>query len=575
MSVFGRLLNRAAAAHAPALPGAVDLRRRVERANRFRDQYNPLRSLTLAQTVALLEAGQRGEFADLQWTYRAIERRDEDLMALIERRTGALLQLDWNIKTIDERRARERGIVYDERLAEEQAATLRAAYERLENLYEGIEALAMASFREYAMVQFAAGDQAALPGTATRLVTIDSWNILRDGLYGDWYWNPDARSTSARSLGDGYKLDPRYFLIRTWPRPLDEIALIKFVRANLSQKDWDAFIELYGIPGWIVIMPPNTPPGKEDDYQAAAESVAQSNSGTLPHGADAKCADAPRSMSPFQPRLEYLTQKLVLAGTGGLLTMLTAPGSGTLAGSAHMEAFELVARSEARKIGEVLQRQFDKPILDASHPGLPRLAYFEMAANEEQDVGEIVDHAVKLSQAGYRMSAAELSEKTGYQLADAPPPAAPAPFDPLANRAGTAAAGKAAAVQQRLVDTATEAAAAAERADLRPLAERLYGILEIEDPELMVSALRRLRADLPGLAGELLDKPQLAAALEAALGAAAVNGMVETTVAHAEDKLPAKRSRIAQDASDAAPTLRGASNDRGTNATRATGNATI
>ena len=59
-------------------------------------------------------------------------------------------------------------------------------------------------------------------GAATRIVPIDTWNILRDGLYGDWYWNPDAKSISAINLGAENKLDLKYFLTRTWPRPLAE-----------------------------------------------------------------------------------------------------------------------------------------------------------------------------------------------------------------------------------------------------------------------------------------------------------------------------------------------------------------
>ena len=67
--------------------------------------------------------------------------------------------------------------------------------------------------------------------------------------------------------------------MRTWDRPLDEIARIKYVRANLSQKDWDAFIELYGIPGWIVFMPPNTPPA----HGLTAAQIAALRSALAPH----------------------------------------------------------------------------------------------------------------------------------------------------------------------------------------------------------------------------------------------------------------------------------------------------
>ena len=537
MSRLSRFFNRAST---PAKPAGSSQQRLVAAANRYRDQYNPLRSLTISRVVSLLEAGQRGDFADLQWAYRSIERRDEDLIALIERRTSALLQMDWNIKVIDERTAAARGIRYDSGLAETQAAALRAAYERIENLYEAIECLAMATFREYGIGQLVSGDQAALPGVATRIEPVDQWNIVRDGISGGWYWNPEARSTTSASLGEDAKLDPRYFITRTWPRPLDEIAFIKFVRANMSRKDWDGFIEIYGLPAWIVTMPDNIPADKAADYLAAAQSVAQGGSGALPNGSVATCADQPRGVNPFRDHLQYLTEKLVLAGTGGLLTMLAAPGSGTLAGGAHMEAFEIVARGEARKIGELFQRQFDKPILDASFAGSPRLAYFEIAANEEQDVGDILEHAVKIKSAGGEIDWAQLSEKTGYTIRAAPAIPAQIPAaagQPMLNRRRRADAllnasrDTAAAVQDELLTASTGLYAKAMQADMQPVAQRLAAVLEIEDPGAMLTALKALQRDLPEILTQINAEPAAAAALEQAMTAALFNGAAEGTVA--------------------------------------------
>jgi len=534
VTLLGRLLNRASA---PGVPASVNTKRLVTAANRYRDQYNPLRSLTITRAVSLLEAGQRGEFADLQWAYRSVERRDEDLIALIERRTNAIQQMDYDIKVIDERTAAARGIRYDPNLAESQAATLRAAYERIENVYEAIEAMSMACFREFAICQFTAGDQVARPGAATRIEPLDQWNLLRDGLAGEWYWNPEARSTTAKSVGDANRLDPQFFLIRTWPRPLDEIAFIKFVRASMSRKDWDAFIEIYGIPAWIVTMPDNIPADKAEDYKAAAQAVAEGGSGALPFGSTATAADQPRGVNPFRDHLDYLSQKLILAGTGGLLTMLAAPGSGTLAGGAHMEAFEIVARGEARKISEIFQRQFDRVVLNAAFPNQPRLAYFDIAANEEQDVGEILDHAVKIKAAGGEPDWNQLSEKTGYTIRPAPatpPQAMPGAY--MANRRSRAqtlrnASREAAeSIQDELLASSSALYAQAMQADMQPVAQRLAAVLEIEDPGAMLAALKALQRDLPEILKQLNAEPAAAAALEQAMTAALFNGAAEGTV---------------------------------------------
>jgi hypothetical protein len=414
---------------------------RMELVNAWRESYNPLRSISIPRVVSMLEAAQVGQFAELHWTYSFIERRDADLMAIIERRTAALQEMDFNIKTVA-KRARALGREIDSALADEQRACLVECYNKFANIYDAIEHMESAAFRGYSLSQFQSGKAAILPAQIpdvpgeVRLENLNSWNIAREGLYGDWYWNPSARDLRGTNLPADDRLDARYFLVRTHPRPINEIAIIKFLRQSLSEKDWDAFIEIYGIPGWIVILPPNVPLDKVNEYRDAAANVAEGGSGALPNGSDAKCADSPRGVVPFADRLRHLSEKLVLAGTGGLLTMLSAPGSGTLAGSAHMEAFRMVARSEARKIGELFQRQIDCPILDAVFPGKPHLAYFEIAANEDIDVDAILDHAVKASQAGYTIDAAQLSEKTGYTIVAKPQVSAPPPGFALAGGAG-------------------------------------------------------------------------------------------------------------------------------------------
>jgi len=54
--------------------------------HRWRDSYNPLRGLSLPKLVSLLEAGERGQYADLQSFYHYMERSDAMVYAVIQRR---------------------------------------------------------------------------------------------------------------------------------------------------------------------------------------------------------------------------------------------------------------------------------------------------------------------------------------------------------------------------------------------------------------------------------------------------------------------------------------------------------
>jgi phage gp29-like protein len=457
-----------------------DMQNTVAGANRWREQYNPLRSLTLARAVSMLENAQRGIFPELQWTYSFIERRDPDLRTLVERRASALMEMEWQVKAVSQKRY---GASFDQGLADAQQAFLTSRYNAVANFYDAIEHFALASWRGFSLLQ----DQ------DTHFELLDSWNFCRDGLYGDWYWNPEARDVPVTSLPPANRLDlaKLNMLCLENRRPINEIALVKYVRQSLSEKDWDAFVEVYGLPGWLIIEPPNLPTTERTKFRDAAEDLSQGASGTLPNGSTAQCADQPRGIQPFQSRLEWLTQKLVLAGTGGLLTMLTAPGSGTLAGSAHMEAFRILAAGEARRISELFQKQRDARMLAAEFPGKPVLAYFELCAKESNDVKGIIDDAVKLKAAGYSVDMEQLQEKTGYTLEvnampELPPtepvqPAQPAPEAPAVPAPETAAA-----------DLSAEATA--------ELENRIAYVAGIEDPDFRRNAAQNLLNELPKLA---------------------------------------------------------------------------
>jgi hypothetical protein len=164
-------------------------------------------------------------------------------------------------------------------------------------------------------------------------------------------------------------------------------------------------------------MPADVPPELQEAYQASAERVATNSRGTLPFGAKMQTvSEAGRGVNPFRAHIDYLDQQIVLAGTGGKLTMLTESGSGTLAGAAHSDTFDEIALSEAFDISEIFQKQHDKLIINEQFPGQPILAYFEIAAKEQEDTGDIITNILDLANAGYEVDKAQIEELTGLKI---------------------------------------------------------------------------------------------------------------------------------------------------------------
>lgn len=368
--------------------------------HKWRDQYNPQRGLSLPKLISLLEAGERGAYAELQWFYHYMERSDAMIHAVIQRRRAALLACDWDIRVSADEDV-------DKGLAAEQASFLREAYDRVENFRNAVSFLYSGFFRGYAHLE----KHFSSSGLVTRLEPVEQWFWVRDGIFGSWEYNQTATS----GLTHGTPVDYANFLTLE-SVPLNRMLAILYLRKNLSQKDWDSFLEVYGIPSIFLVGPPNTPEAKESEYHAVAQEIMSNGRGYLPHGSDVKFVTGGENKPPFLEHIDYIDRQITLAATGGLLTMLAESGSGTLAGNAHSDTFLQIARSDAALLSGLFQEQFDTPLLREYFPDQPILAYFEFAPPAADEVSKVVKDAVELAKAGVRMDLRELSEKTGYKI---------------------------------------------------------------------------------------------------------------------------------------------------------------
>ena len=497
----------------------------VRAVNKFRDTMNPQRGLTIQKAVGWFEAAQRGEMAEIQWAFAApwtgLEVADPTLLVLIERRVSALQEMDWDIKIATDGSGQP--LAPDlQRLAEDQAGVARSALDRIDNLYAAIEHLELAAFRQYAHLQ-PINSNGTPTLEAERFNVLPQVNFVRDGSQGDWFWNPDARATSFRSLGEERRVDLKRDLIiyREVSRFINRFALIKHIRTMLSDKDWDGFIEIFGIPSWIITGPQGMTEQQKQEFLDASENLKDGTNIILPPGSTATTAEGVRGVQPFEARLEYLDRKLVLAGTGGMLTMLNgATGIGQGATGAHEETFKTLARGAARQISEVIQTCYIKRLLEQRFPGQPQLAYFEIAAREEQDIGAIITHAAALPAMGYRMKLEQLAEKTGYQL-EAWQPVAPAV--PMTMNSAPPSSPPS-VVSASLVSEAVAQTLGVRAELLKPLfapldAKAAQG--EVSDADLL-DALEALAEQLPGLASDQSVEEQ-AQIIQGLLGAGLVN----------------------------------------------------
>jgi phage gp29-like protein len=339
--------------------------------------HNPLRGLNMSRVVAEFESGQRGDYSNLQWLYHFIEKRDATLRGGKRRILSALGKLDWDIKIQSDLDEAEQA------QAEKQAEELKSRYRALTGFRAALEHLTLAEFRGFAHVEKHFGPG----GEIIALEPVPQWHWCRDGVYGEWQYQANALSGGVT----GVPITPGNFLIREIEDPIDEIALVAFVRKGLSSKDFDAYVARYGIPFvfWILsdVMASAlaNEPHKLNEWMQVMRGIGSDGEGIIPGGTIETLDNSAggKDNNVFLQHLGYQDEQIVMAVTSGKLTMLNdATGIGGGASDAHQDTFDEIALSLAMQISETFHEQLDVPILARLFPG---------QRSEERRVGKECD----------------------------------------------------------------------------------------------------------------------------------------------------------------------------------------
>ena len=368
----------------------------------WRDEYNPLRGLTMSRIVAMEDAAERGDFADLHWFWHHMEQSDVTVQTAVAKRLSHIKALDWQIHVVENA---------DADLAAEQADVLRYAYDRIENLVEAAVEIAKSVFTGFSVLQKVRTGYGPM---VRRLDPIPGRFWRFDKKTSRWEFN----ATAAPGNLKGEPVAMADILLADPGNPLFKPIARHFFAKQLALADWDVALENSANQAVFMVGPPGTTEEKEREYQALAESLTSNLRGYVPNGADVKITDlAARARLPYVERIAYADQQIVMAATGGKLSMLTESGSGTLAGGAHGDTLMELARADAAAVSEVFQRQLDREIIRAFFPGEPIVAYFRFDVPQKaESAKDIIEAAANLAWSGYKIDKAQLEEKLGLKL---------------------------------------------------------------------------------------------------------------------------------------------------------------
>ena len=370
------------------------------------DNVHPLDFLSVEKVRSALNEASRGAMCELQWLWEQLEPADPILATCVDRRETALKKIPWSIVKKD-------GLTdAEDLLAEAQLRTALDFANALENIDEAIAAFGQASFRAYRHIQLYENEFGNL-----RFNITDNWNWARDGYNGAWQWNPDA--SFGLTIGKPLPVAPESIITRVCPRPIDQPAMMLCLDRKNAKAQWLTYNGRYGVPPIFAIMPPGIDEATHAAYLKFANQCVSNAAGVLPSGSDVK-AVTPGAGGPdtFKQAIDMATQEIVLRATGGLMTMLTAPGAGTNTetGSSHQDAFDDLADAEAQEIAAIIQESVIVPILEQWHPGQPVLVEFVLKRPDRDDSLAAVQNITALAQMGYRVSDEDVQAMTGLKV---------------------------------------------------------------------------------------------------------------------------------------------------------------
>lgn len=359
-----------------------------------RETRAELPNLDPQRAIELYEDYRKGIMADVQLAFDEMESYDDDLATVVDKRQRALEQMPWQVEidsaAVGDDPARQQ-------LANEQQAYLQQRFNAIENLDEAITYLGMADFHGVAALELTGND------TRARWEIIEPWLLARPARRGPWYYNPEA----SRNYADVEELDPGKVIIRE-ARPISLVAMWLVVAKHHAIHGWDEFLEVFGNPSIFAELPPGTSEENARVLDEMVKRIVSDGRGTVPTGTKFTTVETGQNnCSAFQERARWCKEAIITVATGGQLTVLAEPGSGTLAGGAHSDSFESLCAGSAAAISAVINKQWVRRILAEKWPEQPALARFTLAPEPADERAAMADLLGKLTAAGYELETDE------------------------------------------------------------------------------------------------------------------------------------------------------------------------
>ncbi len=535
-----------------------------ERAHYYRlTRFNPIRNLTPEVLNSAIDSFYAGGLRNFALIMDQVERRDDKIKTAAQKRKASVSRLKWEIVTKEG--------------ADEGEAT--AHKDALKYFYDNAQA------KDAIDLNVRGGIRKIIEGmmdAASKYYAVHELLMRpeKDGLTCTfnfiplWYW--ENRYGKLRFLQqdfdyEGVEIPESQVMVSTGPG-LMEASCVAYMYKKMPLQAWLNYCEMHGSPG---IQGKTKFPKGSEGYDAIVKAVSDisQNFSCVTNLDDIidKIDLSQQGELPYPKIVDLMNRAVVSLWLGADLSTMSGSGhqSSQHAGqgaSVQDDALDILVGDDAERITETFNEQVDPQVIEyAFGPGVKPLAYFKLVVPEKKNIQADIATDEFLLSAGAPLGIDSVLERYGRPKPDAdeellkqpasplqlpgqngtgntnglPSPARPTVGHALPGQDGSRLsdsqlAANESAASQSLIAAALKATARAQGKTLKPLAERIKGIIELidgkADGQVITTAVKKLHDDLPAMLTAMNADSATAAAIEKSLSAAFFNGVIQSDV---------------------------------------------
>lgn len=509
-------------------------------------RYNPIDGLTPTVLVNRINQWRYGQLRELALTMEEIAERDDVLSAVIPKRVGAVVRRGWSVVPVP---GAPEATVAQHKEALEFFYNNLTATDALERNKKRGASLLIEQMMSAVGMKYAAHHIQWLPtteGMKARFTFVPTYFF--ENMDGELKFLPYDLAYY------GEVLEPGQWMV-TVGQGLMIPSAVAYMYKRLSLTDWVGYNEKFGSPG--LLAKSDAAKGSEawEDMVDTLDAFAAEFAAVIGKDDEITSLDFGQAGNiPFPMMVERMDRALASIWRGAdLSTMSAGQGQGQGASLQEQES-DLLEQQDGMIVSETLNESVDRAVIAWTFgPTVTPAACLKIVTPKRRDVAIEIEVDKHLLAAGVRLSRAESLERYGRTEAEDEEDALKAPAAPTAAVPGNPEGdleepelengevpikvngkvngnGQPKELANQLNEgrmfmmAALKEYATAERADLKPLAERIDLILAQQDPQRFVKQVAEFRDALPVLLRRLNAKPKAGGALAKIIGTSYLEG---------------------------------------------------